>query len=93
MAKVLVRANVAYPGDLLSALESFDRKPFGEVSFVAELDDDIHNLVYLIFTWQSLAKARAFWQSPAGVQHVESWHSVTKPELVYLRTLPHELAS
>lgn len=90
MAKVLVLANVAYPGNLLSELEHFDRKTFGEISFVSELDDDIHNLVYVIFTWNSLTKARAFWRSPAGQQHVASWHSVTKPEFVFLRTLPDE---
>ena len=93
MAKVLVQVNVAYPSELLSELERFDRKQFGEVSYVAEQDDDVHNFVYVSFTWESLAKARAFWRSQVGTQHVASWHSVSDPKFVFLRTLPDELHS
>jgi len=90
MTKVLVKANVAYPGELLSVLEGFDRKPFGELSFAFDQDEDIHNHVYIIFNWLSLARAKEFWTSQAAKSHVEAWHSVSQPEFVYLRTIPGE---
>ena len=93
MSKVLVRVNVAYPAHLILELQRFDRKRFGELSYLAEQDDDIHNLVYVTFTWDTLAKAREFWRSQDGTEHVASWHSIGKPEFVFLRTLPHELLS
>jgi quinol monooxygenase YgiN len=93
MAKVLVKANVAYPGSLLSVLEGFDRKPFGELSYAVDLDEDIPNHVYITFNWASLAKAKDFWKSPMAKPHVESWHSVSQPEFVFLRNLPGEAAA
>jgi len=90
MAKVLVKANVAYPATLLATLEGLDRKPFGELNFVAEQDDDIPNLIYITFGWASLQSAREFWGSATGRRHVVAWQSVIPPEFVLLRTLPHE---
>jgi hypothetical protein len=37
-----------------------------------------------------LEKAKAFWGSQVGQKHMASWHSVSKLEFVYLRTLPEE---
>ena len=90
MAKVLTKANVAFLDELLAVLDSFDRKPYGELSFAAEIDDDAHNQVYVIFNWNTLRDARNFWSSKTGLAHIATWHSVSPPELVYLRSLPAE---
>lgn len=90
MAKVLAKANVAYVDELLDALEHLDRKPFGEITYTVALDEDAHNQVYIVFTWASLPQARTFWQSDVARHHIEKWGSISKLELVFLRTLPTE---
>ncbi len=90
MAKVLVKANVAYPDDLLGALDSFDRRPHGELHYSVDLDEDAQNQAYMVFTWESLQRAHAFWNSDAAKAHIGSWHAVSIPEFVFLRTLVGE---
>ena len=87
MAKVLVKANVAYPDELVFALEAFDRTQYGEIGYAIELDDDAHNQVYVAFKWDSLPRAKHFWTSDIGLSHASTWNSVTSLEFVYLRTL------
>lgn len=60
MAKVLAKANVAYPDEFLAVLAGFDRKPYGELSFAADIDDNAHNQVYVTFNWNTLREARKF---------------------------------
>ncbi len=93
MAKVLVKVNVAYPDELDAALKGFNRRPYGELRYAADQDEAIHNHIYITFNWESVEKAKAFWASDIGQKHVASWRSVSKPEFVYLRTLPGERAT
>lgn len=90
MAKILVKANVAYADEFLDILADFDRKPYGELSFTADVDEDAHNQVYVTFNWNSLREARQFWNSKAGLAHVATWRSVSTPEFVYLKSLPKD---
>ena len=92
MPKIIARANVAYPDELLSILENYDRKPFGELKFTIDIDENIHNHVYIIFDWTSLPVSREFWTSEIGKLHIDSWCSVSKPELIYLRNLHSDVA-
>jgi hypothetical protein len=88
LVKVLAKVNVAYLDEFLAALCGFDRSTFGELSFKALEDDDAHNQVYLFFNWISFEKARAFWSSPVGKDHIRSWNSVDEPDFSYVRELP-----
>ena len=88
MAKVLTSVNVAWIDELLDALSAFDRKPHGEISYTVDLDEDIHNRVYISFTWISLPNARDFWKSDEAKTHIKNWRSVTEPNFTFLRTLP-----
>ena len=90
MAKVLAKANVAYPDEFLAALTAIDRKPYGELNFAVDIDDNVHNHVYVTFNWNTLRNARTFWSSKTGLAHIAAWHSVSAPEFVYLRNLPAE---
>jgi len=90
MAKVLIKANVAFLDEFLDVLAGFDRKPYGELSFTADIDDNAHNQVYVTFNWNTLRDARDFWTSRIGLAHIGAWHSVSTPEFVYLRNLPTE---
>ena len=82
--EVLAKVNVAYLDEFLAALCGFDRSTFGELSFSALEDEDAHNQMYLVFNWISFEKAREFWNSPTGQDHIRSWESVVEPEFSYL---------
>lgn len=88
VVKVLAKVNVAYLDEFLEALCGFDRSTFGELSFKALEDEDAHNNVYLFFNWISFEKAREFWSSPIGRDHIRSWKSVIEPVFSYVRELP-----
>lgn len=90
MAKVLVKVNVAFPDEFLNALASLDRKPYGELSFAADFDNNAHNQVYVTFDWNTLQSAREFWNSEIALAHIAAWRSVSAPEFVFLRNLSTE---
>ncbi|HXC41553.1 MAG TPA: hypothetical protein VN667_21680 [Burkholderiales bacterium] len=74
MPKVLTKVNIAYPDSFYESYESlanFDRTDFGEIKFTCFMDDDI-----------TMAEAKSFWTSKAGVQHIASWASVETPQFV-----------
>jgi hypothetical protein len=82
--EVLAKVNVAYLDEFLAALCGFDRSTFGELSFSALEDKNAHNQLYLFFNWISFEKAREFWNSQIGQDHVRSWKSVVEPNFSYL---------
>lgn len=90
MAKVIVRARVAYPRSLLEKLKEQTpvRTSRGErgLSYCA-LADDL-NVAYCIFDWDSVESARRFWASPQGKAQTAEWHSVDSPEIFILEEAP-----
>ena len=90
MAKVIVRARVAYPKSLLEKLreQAPMRTTHGErgASYCA-LADDL-NVGYCIFDWESVESAKSFWASPQGKAHTAEWHSAEKPEILILQDAP-----
>ena len=86
--KVLTSVNIAYPDEFYRALHGFNRRPFGELHCLEQVDDDSHNIIYLIFDWDSVQNARQFWTSAPGRAHVAAWKSVREPNFVYLRDRP-----
>lgn len=90
MAKVIVRARVAYPKSLLEKLreQAPIRTTHGErgASYYA-LADDL-NVAYCIFDWESVESAKSFWASPQSTAHTAEWHSAEKPEILILQDAP-----
>jgi hypothetical protein len=88
MIKVLTSVNVAYPDEFYHALDGFNRRPFGELKFVDHAEIDCHNVIYLLFDWDSVENAEGFWNSTQGRAHVESWRCLKAPQFVYLGGMP-----
>jgi hypothetical protein len=47
--KVLTSVNVAYPDEFYRSLHGFNRRPFGELHCLDQIDVDARNVIYLLF--------------------------------------------
>ena len=87
MAKVLVKARVAYPDELLNTLhaQAALRKSRGErAAWFCALADDL-NVACSIFDWESVESANHFWFSPEAKAQMGEWHPVGTPEVLVLQ--------
>jgi hypothetical protein len=92
MAKVLIKVDVAFPGNFKKTLEAQaeDRHKRGERSFSSGVDDEQRNFVYAILDWESVRSAKRFWSSSEAKAQMSDWHSVCTPEIVVLRESPED---
>lgn len=90
MAKVLLKVNVAYPGEFKNAFgsQASIRQLGGERSCTLGTDDSKHNVVYAILDWESLQSARIFWESHAAKTLIKAWCSIETPQITVLRESP-----
>lgn len=87
MAKVLIKVNVAYPGEFQKVFNSQAsiRQHGGELGCILCVDDLIHNHVYLMLDWESESSAHVFWATPAAKASIKAWRSVEVPQIKVLR--------
>lgn len=87
MAKVLIRVNVAYVSDFTGAYErqANERRELGERHFTFGVDENAHNVVYVIADWASVATAKKFWGSNMATNQMTEWRSVDEPKIIILR--------
>ena len=73
--KVIVKANVAYPGQLLKMLDEQAeiREQNGEQGLFSGIDPLAPNAVCMIFDWDSVTSARQFWGSTIGIDQTTAW--------------------
>lgn len=90
MAKVIIKLNVAYISCLLKTFKHQDRSKAGGKNFILAVDDNDHNLAYIIADWNSVQSAKDFWASREGKSQIAEWNSVIKPEFTFLRETPDD---
>ena len=86
MAMVLVRANVAYPKEAVDRLkesESDMQNAGMKAASVTGLAEQ-RNILYVMFTWDSVSSARSYWASSVGKSVLEKLNSVEEPEVLVL---------
>lgn len=90
MTKVLIKVNVAYPGEFLKVFNSqaSTRQCGGERSCTLGSDDSIHNHVFAILDWESVQSAQSFWVTQAAKTLMKAWGSVEEPQITVLRESP-----
>jgi hypothetical protein len=76
MAKVLIKVNVPYLDEFLETFESqaADRRRKGEHQYSSiGVDENCHNLAYVIADWTSINSAKTFWLSSEAEKQKEDW--------------------
>ena len=86
MAMVLVRVNVAYPKESIDRLKENESEMQSAGMKAASISvlADKHNVLYIIFTWNSVGSARTYWSSATGKSTLNKLHSVETPEILIL---------
>jgi len=90
MTKVLLKVNVAYPGEFQKVFNSQaeTRQRGGEQSYTLCSDASIHNHVYAILGWESAQSAKSFWETRAARTLMKAWGSVAAPQITVLKESP-----